>query len=376
MHDVLTKDKPTKDREFGNPAVIELLTRWLEAARTGSINYIAIVGCVPPQHVLTEFAGSIQMEQCVPTAIDTLRAQVVESVAKRKPPVQPDPALTADYFCFNVAVGSLGFDFVQTLISAEMERVRAGAPAPLKVHFWKGAGGELGLETEYRRQTFEHIVRPSLKLIGAVEDERALFGRQTEYFYWDVFDRARQGEPIPTLRPSIEDVKQVRSRFLDRENLVTITLRESETYPHRNSNLRAWTEFAHELEKTGHTVIIVRDTAKAYLPLKGLTTYPEASVVLGIRMALYARAECNFFVSNGPGSLGWYGTRPFLQFIKVNDSSRQFFETSEWWKEAAHMEVGGQLPWCRPDQRIVWEADSFDNIRKAWDELCLQSPGI
>jgi len=122
--------------------------------------------------------------------------------------------------------------------------------------------------------------------------------------------------------------------------------------------------------------VLVRDTAKADKPLAGLMTCFEASRDLHIRMALYEHAKCNLFVSNGPCALGWFGTKPWLQFIKVNDGSRVFFETSSWWKEAANMEVGGQLPWCRPDQKIVWEADTYDNIRKAWDELCRLSPAM
>ena len=369
------KDTPTIEKAFGNPAVLEMLERWIAAARLGSINYVAIVGCVPPQHVLTDFAGSIQMEECVPTAIDTLREAVVKSIATRQPPWQPDPELTADYLCYNVAVGSLGFDFIPYLISAEMERVRMGAPAPLKIHFWRGDSGQLGLETEYRRQTFGGVVQPSLKLIGAVEDGGAARGRRSTYFYWDIVDRARQGEQVPKFKPPPEAVKRVQSWFLEKEQPVTITLRESKSFPHRNSNRKAWLEFARELQRQGETVVIVRDTAKAYDPLPGFSTCPEASLLLDIRMALYERAKCNLFVSNGPGSLGWFGSHPFLQFIKPKEESRIFFETTSWWKEAAHMEVGGQLPWCRPDQRIVWEADSFDNIRRAWDELC-QSPAM
>lgn len=88
-----------------------------------------------------------------------------------------------------------------------------------------------------------------------------------------------------------------------RPRLVTITLREcgeiNGHWPQRDSNLKEWIEAANEIAQT-HEVIIVRDTAKAFEPIKGHETHPLASVNLDARARLYSKAACNLFVNNGP----------------------------------------------------------------------------
>ena len=45
------------------------------------------------------------------------------------------------------------------------------------------------------------------------------------------------------------------------------------------------------------------------------------------------------------------------------------YNTGEFWREKNGIAPGEQYPWSRPDQRIVWERDTYENISKAWGDL-------
>ncbi len=255
-----------------------------------------------------------------------------------------------------------------------MRRQRLKAPPPLKVGFWFGQDGESGLETEYRSTMFTHVVQPILNLIGAVEDKRAVLGlcdQDSKEFapFRTLVQAARAGESVPKLKARPQVIEQVR-KWLDGRRPITITLREAEHWRHRNSNRVAWVAFANDLKKEGKHVIFVRDTARANEPIEGQETCPLASVNLEVRVALYEEAEANLFISNGPASLAWFGTRPYLQFVSLDEDGAFAAGTSRWWEEYCDMKPGDNYPWAAElYQRIIWDLDTYPNIQQAWKEL-------
>jgi hypothetical protein len=349
----------------GTPEVIDLLESYLETARTHAFSHVAIAMTGYPNIAACDFAGDIALQLGTQEALGVLQGKLLAEIANwQKPPV--DDNLDASFVCYPASNAPLGFDFLVWLVDAEMTRIREGAPAPLKVGFWMGRGGDHLVERNNRRRWLNKVFRPLLKFIGAVEDERAIYGRHKAlYVPRDTIAVTRAGEKPPLFKTPDQPHLP--------EGAVTITLREADHYGHRNSNLDAWRQFARELIDDGEAVIFVRDTDKAHEPLGHFATCPEASLDLTARMALYQKSKCNLFVSNGPVGLAHYSAAPWLQFLAVTDRNGNPYP-DEFWKKIMGLLPGEQFPWSNPTQRLIWATDSYDNILSAWKSLSESFP--
>lgn len=128
--------------------------------------------------------------------------------------------------------------------------------------------------------------------------------------------------------------------------------------------------FAFKLEAAGERVIFVRDTAKGNEPMTGFEICPQAALDLHMRVALYERAKANLFVANGPSILAAFMEKPWLTFVQVEpDDSNYKANTPAFWRMHVGIDIGEQYPWSRPDQRIVWQPDTYENICAAWEKL-------
>lgn len=352
-------------RAYGNEEVVEMLRAWLKTAEEGLICHATITAQQMPNLMACAFAGSADLEYAIPHALDTLKLKIAEQQRLHTGPPLKE-GFQADRVVYNIADSPLSFDFLPWLIAQEMTRVREGAPAPLRVAFTMGQDGKGGLNNSYRRTMFVNVVQPLLYMIGAVEDQGAIGGRSPrQWIMSPVTVAARAGEPVPRLKPSVAAMEHV-GEMLNGTSPVTITLRELDTWAHRNSNLPAWLRFADDLKAQGHCVIFLRDTAKAGEPLLGYDTCPIASTTLAIRLALYEQAKFNFFVPNGPWNLALFGTKPWTMFNQVRPDDPFHCNRPEFWRDSQGIEAGTQFPWSLPNQRIVWEADTYEAITKAW----------
>lgn len=346
------------------PEVIELLNCYYSAAMQNPFAHIAICMVGHPNIAAIDFAGEVSLELSQLEAIGLLRERLELSVENWEFPPQ-DESLDHSFVRYNIANGPLGFDFFCWLIEAEMIRVRNGAPAPLKVGFWLGKDPERTMRDPRRRQFLEHVFRPGLALIGAVEDHRAIYGHHKPLFVpRDIIAAAKLGERVPRLR----------APEVIRTGAVTITLREAEHHPHRNSNTLAWMQFADYLrsKNPNDRVIFVRDTAYANMGMaylsEPLETYPAASTDIRTRMALYEGAKANLVVANGPSILCVHSDVPWLEFCSL-DHKDDGVNTPEFWERNMGLKPGtDQYPWSAPNQRIIWKADTFENIVEAWEE--------
>ncbi len=339
---------------MSNPCIIELLEVYLQAARDGKFDHAAVAMTGYDGIAAFDFAGDIRLEPTTVRAIALLNDKLKNSIDTWTLPPQ-DKNLDQSNVVYNLGCGPLGFDFIVWLLHAEMMRRKANVPPPLKVAFWT-ANSDPRLSARGRQQWVDNVFRPSLALIGAVEDEAALRGYRPEvYVTRPLVDAAKRGVTIPRLR-SLLKAPVIEKRY------ITITLREASHNPERNSSLGAWLSFAKYLEKHGEHVIFVRDFERADDPLEGFRTEPRASSHLLARMALYENAAVNLFVSNGPGILCVFGSRPWLQFVRDVDG------TPEFWRDKIGLCVGEQYPWSAPNQRVIWAPDTYDNIVAAWEQ--------
>ena len=123
----------------------------------------------------------------------------------------------------------------------------------------------------------------------------------------------------------------------------TVTLRKTHRANGRDSDEAAWLQFADEIG-----AYVIRD-------------YDEVPIHLHDRVALYAGAKMNFFVSNGPGVLCSFTEYPCMIFdTHLAAGSLRSDGIPEW---------GAQYPWMLRNQFAIWEPATLQNIRKhfyAW----------
>jgi hypothetical protein len=347
----------------GNKDVIGFLQNCLETAKRDGFGYAVVSMAKDPGQYLVGFSGTVELESKALEGIKSIIPKIETNLDNRQEPFG-ERDVDASHVCYNCTKSPISFDFITWMMDAEMNRIRAGAPGPLKIGFWFGKDGKTGIGGSDSRERFlDNVCRPAMALIGAVEDPKAVYGKFKEFFsFRDITEGSRKGEAVPKFKapPSLRTFPP---------GYVTITLREAEYWPHRNSKIKEWVRFARYLQARGERVIFVRDTAKAKEPFLDFTTCPEASLDLTVRCALYRDAKCNLFVSNGPVVLNYFMDTPFLQFLDVDENGAYNAERPQYWEQCVGIKPGEQIPWFNDKQRIVWKPDYFTNLVLAWDDL-------
>lgn len=275
--------------------------------------------------------------------------------------------LTAYY---DLAVSPPTFDFVTALCMMERERVRVGAegvevvllPGPhcgfRKAPLWP-------FTTEAREAALSSIVIPMISLLPSCVGIRRQDNRDASGY--GVFT-ALHGFPnhMTLLREGIRPLRALDPRP---GNYITITLREAEHWPSRNSNLTEWLTVAEAIQRLGYRVIFIRDTLKADEPLEGFETSPLASRDLLVRADLYAGAVTNLGTGSGPMCLALFMGAPFIMAkILVNDAvccDEHFFASCGWHK-------GEQYPTSPGYQRVIWADDKAETVLAAFHDIVLR----
>ncbi len=253
------------------------------------------------------------------------------------------------------------YDVVTFLMMSEHERIRRGAdeieieilPGPhegfIRSQLWPPT-------LEGKRNMLNRVVVPMCKMLCQrviVRQQRPTpvhsnsFGFGTVTLHMKGFLAAYAAG----IRPLRLKEEQKPSR------LITMTLRECDHWPARNSRTAEWIKAALSLQQMGHEILVIRDTNKADEPLhEMLTTAPVASRDLDARAALYRRAACNVFVSNGPAWFALALDAPVLMLRPACDSAGSLARHSA--MAAAGLPAGAQLPNHSPHHQLVWEDDT------------------
>ena len=357
----------------GNKDAKALLQQFLNLANEEPIGYVAIVAAKEPNTFMIGFSGTVELEKVGQEGIRKADSIIDKNILNRTLPT-PDEALVKDgsYVCYNVTSSPLSYDFLTWLVTMEQRRIKMNSPSPLKVGFWYGRDGKTGITGMPDREgMLNNVCRPAMKLLGAIEEPKAVSGYPNEFFsYKFLVDGFKEGHPVAkftTDAPSpIKD-----------PGYVTITLRETTYWPHRNSRIPEWIQFANWLKARGERVVFVRDTRLADDPIDGFDTCPDASRDLVKRAALYRDAKCNLFVANGPISLAYFGSTPWLKFFEIDDQGAYNAAKSEYWRVCVGLDPDKQeqFPWSTDKQRIVWKPDYFTNMVQAWEDLWQPSTG-
>lgn len=162
----------------------------------------------------------------------------------------------------------------------------------------------------------------------------------------------------------------------DRKTM-TLTLREYVDAPSRNNNLAAWARFLPRLKKQGFNLVIVRDSCHAgRSALGGFEDYihfPEASIDIGVRMALYEQAHCNFFCNNGVVLLAAFSAKANYIVFNLLDENRRC-TNRDYFKHRFGLKYGAKnyLWSSHENQRLVWEYDTYECITREVERFGLK----
>jgi hypothetical protein len=260
--------------------------------------------------------------------------------------------LTAVY---DLAVSPPTFDFVSFLVSAERERLRQGK-AHIRVLI--AAGPDHGFRRDElpprdpaeRRRMLDNIVLPMCGLLPsvvAVEEWEAHEIKACD-FPAEWTPRTRMNNCYSTdlmVQAWKKRCFPLTAGVTEHTDEITITLRESEYWPSRNSNVPAWMELAGELRARGENVRVIHHN-----------DFPHVRD----RAQVYERAKLNLFVNNGPAAFAYFMPRArCLVFKMVTEgvpcAGAKFFA-------GIGFPVGSQIG--REGCRIVWEDDDAETIAR------------
>jgi len=200
-----------------------------------------------------------------------------------------------------------------------------------------------------------------------------------------------QGRDFRHLRatPSSRDLVR---RWLDHNvggrKVVTISLREAPGDISRNSHIREWVKFAHTLDVQEYCPVFVRDTetlfggdpwvrsddedfvrgnVEALADLDHFLDFPEASLNMHARTALYELSFANLMVNTGPAALCIYNANVnYLVFRYCVDSA---YSSGEGYLNWIGLKRGGAHPFAGPAQKLVWDEDTAEVIGREFDLL-------
>lgn len=286
--------------------------------------------------------------------------------------------LTAFY---DLAVGPVSFDVIPFLVRARMAAQQAGCDQ-LQIVIVPYETGVAGMFRDKRnlydehemRWRLWHLVVPSCILVRAHvaiatgrKQARTMKAdavwpdgwdgedlKTKHYLFGPLIEAGRLGEAIPQLSASAHALCKVKAWYLSLgKPVVTLTTRTTYETP-RNSDPAQWQALATQLEAAGYAVVWLRDTDVA---LENGSGFGELN--LDLRMACYQLARQNVIGNNGPAMLLWLSAAPFAEF----DAAMPFEAWRKFWAVNG-LEVGDQLPWAGPDQRLFYEPATADNMTR------------
>lgn len=245
-------------------------------------------------------------------------------------------------------------DMVNWLVRAEEARIAAGAP-DLQVRFVPGVRmtsiRDKFYTPERRNWRVQHLLTQLAWLLPSVTDVSMGSGEQTLSY-------ANPGEPKKPIFKAPAHAMQIVSDMLPK-NSVSITLRQSDFEPLRNSKLGEWLKVASWLKNNGYNPIIVPD---AEADMRGMCeelpyyTYRAAAHCFALKLALYEQCPMNLMINSGTMLLGLHSDIRMMAFKLFVDGVPCCSES--WMRKA------GFTPdhnWG-PHKHLFWEDDSARNI--------------
>lgn len=255
--------------------------------------------------------------------------------------------------CYDLNASPVTHDFVNFLARAEYSRHAQGASG-LDIRFVPG-DRQLSLRDKFysaerKLWRVNDLLAPMARLVPSVRNVTFGPGRQ-ELSY------ANPGRPMPPIFEAPPLARQiVKKAFPD--NTVTITLRQSDFEPSRNSNQFELELVAEWLNANGFFPVFIPDPEadmRREHKSTGYTEYLAASYNLALRLALWERAKLNLFTNGGSMLMALYSNVPVMSF--------KMYVADVACCQKEHLERSGLAPrhdWSTSKHRkhLFWESDT------------------
>lgn len=262
------------------------------------------------------------------------------------------------------------YDIVGFLLAAERHRLKVGQDR-LSVCVLPGPAGGFRQDTlwprsvEERQKMLHQVALPMARLLPSAAEVTVMPTRPAKADPWSIGFGAQLYGTRVMVQCLIEGCRPLRAPDPRPDpKLVTITLREAEHWPGRNSKVDQWVRAALRIKDMGYCVVVVRDALKAGHLIAGLTTMPEASTDLFARADLYASAAVNMFVNNGPAWFAMALDAPVLMLRPATAGINGM--SSEAFVRRCGIPQGESIPCAPPYQRIVWADDDEESIVRSF----------
>jgi hypothetical protein len=173
----------------------------------------------------------------------------------------------------------------------------------------------------------------------------------------------RQGHVLPSLKPPEAVIESILYALFGNKKTATITLRQCQYQPLRNSDLDAYQEFSAYLQQHGFHVFIIPDPESDTLwpaPLDDISREAVNNVVY--RACLYATCNVNFFVNSGSAALARFNHNAI--FVSHKLVVEDYGSTSRAFWLGIGVVPGQQLSFLSPLQLQCWETDSLTNLTR------------
>jgi uncharacterized Rossmann fold enzyme len=270
---------------------------------------------------------------------------------------------------YDLAVSPPTYDFVSFLLCAESARTDSEKLEILVVRGPKDGFRDDNLPPSIgeRQKMLENVVLPMCDLLPGCTVRVVNRDEVPDVVDFPIGYTRDKPKSHYGLHRTVEVLKEGFAPFrIDAEpvpGLVTVTLREATYWPSRNSRLPQWLGFANWAKSNGKRVVFIRDTARAGDDLDGFECDHLAAVDLKARARLYASAELNIGIANGPMGLAMgFPVKTIMMRLYSPDAPC----VSENYYEACGLKRGYQFG--RTDIRLSYEDDRAENIIRVAQE--------
>jgi len=173
-------------------------------------------------------------------------------------------------------------------------------------------------------------------------------GFEFPYAWGDVEKLYQKNKHVELLKPTFT---------LKPAQYVTITMRDSFRNTHRNSDVHEWEKFRGYLERRGKRVVQLEECERSPLDLE-------------YRLALYAGAEMNFGVNNGPMSMCAMSEAPYMIFnIYPKRKATEKTYDLVMLMESTGFGEGSQFGFRNERQTLVWGPDDYEVMVNAYETM-------
>ncbi|WJG10584.1 hypothetical protein [Aliiglaciecola sp. LCG003] len=187
------------------------------------------------------------------------------------------------------------------------------------------------------------------------------------HYYYEFFDDINSGVEHRKITSSDFYREKISQWFdnnnINRDKVVTITLRESTAHSERNSALLEWKKVAEILSVNGYCVVIIRDTDQALMSIEwdNVSEFSAAAMDVELRTALYESSLINLGVCNGPAILCFLSTKCRYLFFGMYQKSCTS-NTYEHLERVGISKGKNQIRGASEDQYISWLDETSVNI--------------